>query len=285
MAGPLISVPELHEVVRSPSDLTVLDVRWRLDRPEGRPDYLSGHIPGAVYVDLEAELAHRGDPAAGRHPLPSTPRLEAAARRWGITRGTPVVIYDDLDSVAAARAWWLLSRAGVHDVRVLDGGLRAWVEAGHPLEPGDASPARAGNVVLHTLEPGLSADAAARVAERGVLIDVRHRRLYRGDDDPHDPIAGHIPGARNLPTTVHVTEGRFRSPEVIRANFRLVGADSRVSIGAYCGSGVASAHTVLAGAVAGIAVDLYAGSWSEWSRSRGRRYAVGSSPAGVLLPV
>lgn len=285
MPSPLITVDELHAALTASRGIRVLDVRWRLDRPEGRPDYLDGHIPSAVYVDLESDLAERGDPSEGRHPVPGAERLQRAARRWGLEDGQAVVVYDDLDAVAAARAWWVLRQAGVDDVRVLDGGLRAWTAAGHPLEPGDVTPRRGGGITLTAPDGALTADEAARVAERGVLIDVRHRRLYRGDDDPHDPVAGHIPGARNLPTTVHVENGSFRSPERIRANFALVGAVRGVDIAAYCGSGVASAHTVLAGEIAGLRVDLFAASWSHWSRSRGRRYAVGSSPAGLLLPI
>lgn len=284
MSGPLITVSELRDVLGNNPGACVLDMRWRLDRPEGRPDYLDGHIPGAVYVDLEQELAHRDDPAAGRHPVPARERLEASARRWGVRTGETVYVYDDLQSVAAARAWWLLRGSGV-DVRVVDGGLRAWLAEDLPLQTGDTEPAAWGDITLQPLTGELSSHDAALTADRGVLIDTRHRRLYRGDDDPLDPVAGHIPGARNLPTTVHQQDGRFYDAERIRSNFALVGAVPGRPVGAYCGSGVASAHTVLAGTIAGLDVGLYAGSWSQWSRTRGLQYAVGASPRGVLLPV
>ena len=128
-----MSPDELVQLRASGAVVRLLDVRWRLDRPEGRPDYLAGHLPGAVYVDLDRELSRRGEPSEGRHPLPATADLQEAAQRWGISPGDAVVVYDDVQSVAAARAWWLLSRSGVSDVRVLDGGLRAWADEGHAL--------------------------------------------------------------------------------------------------------------------------------------------------------
>lgn len=285
MASPVISPNELADLIRDGRAPRLLDVRWRLDQPEGRPAYLEGHLPGAVYVDLDHELAERGDPRRGRHPLPSREQLQAAARRWGINSGDTVVAYDDVQSVAAARAWWLLTRSGLADVRVLDGGLRGWIAARLPLETGDVQPRR-GDVVLGEPRGGVvDIDGAQEWPDNGLLLDVRAPERYRGESDPVDPVAGHIPGAVNLPTTVHVAAGRFRSPDEIRAAFTAAGARDGVPIAAYCGSGIAATHTALAGAVAGIDVWVYPGSWSQWSRTRGRLAAVGPAPSLEVIPL
>ncbi|MDL9978822.1 sulfurtransferase [Microbacterium sp. ASV49] len=280
----LIAARELSDLLID-APVRLLDVRWRLDRPEGRPAYLDGHLPGAVYVDFDNELADRGDPRRGRHPLPTREQLQAAARRWGLHPGDTVVAYDDVQSVAAARAWWLLTRSGVADVRVLDGGLRAWIAEELPLALGDVQPRR-GTIELHPIPDGsrIGIDEAEAWPRSGVLLDVRAADRYRGDVEPLDPVAGHIPGAVNVPTTVHLDAGRFRSPEEIRATFAAAGAAEGTRVAAYCGSGVAASHTVLAGAIAGIDVVLYPGSWSEWSRRR-RYAAIGQTPARVVLPV
>ncbi|HWL76942.1 sulfurtransferase [Microbacterium sp.] len=283
--APLISPAELHELLLRDPNVRLLDVRWRLDEPEGRPAYLDGHLPGAVYVDLEHELALRGDPREGRHPVPPRAVLEEAARRWGLRAGDPVVVYDDLHAVAAARAWWLLTHSGVPSVRVLDGGLRGWIAEGLPLETGDVQPRR-GTIQLDDLDPGAVADIddVEDWPWRGTLLDVRAPERYRGDTEPIDPVGGHIPGAVNLPTTVHVHGGRFRSPDELRAAFASVGATEGVPVAAYCGSGIAATHTALAGAVAGVEVTVYPGSWSQWSNTRGRLVAVGSTPAAEVVP-
>lgn len=280
----LITPHELLDLKTSDRAVRLLDVRWRLDRPEGRPEYLEGHLPGAVYVDLDHELARRGEPGDGRHPLPSRQTLQDAARRWGVHDGDTVVVYDDVQSVAAARAWWLLTRSGVSDVRVLDGGLRAWLAAGLPLDTGDVLPRR-GTIELTELSGGIATiDDAQEWSRRGVLLDVRAPERYRGETEPLDPVAGHIPGAVNLPTTTHLHAGRFRDPAQLRAVFSSVGATARVPVAAYCGSGITAAHTALAGAVAGIDVTVFPGSWSQWSNTRGRLVATGPSPAGSVAP-
>ncbi|SIT87824.1 sulfurtransferase [Microbacterium sp. RU33B] len=280
----LISPQELAEDLRAHRPVRLLDVRWRLDQPEGRPAYLEGHLPGAVYVDLDGELADRADPAKGRHPLPSRAQLEEAARRWGVNTGDAVVAYDDLGSVAAARAWWLLSRAGV-DVRVLDGGLRGWLAEGGAVETGDVRPDR-GDVELSEPTDGvIDIDDAADWSRHGVLIDVRAPERYRGESEPLDPVAGHIPGAVNLPTSAQTEAGRFRSAEEIRAAFESVGAAPGADVAAYCGSGIAATHTALAGAIAGIDVAVFPGSWSQWSRTRGRDVATGPTPSREVSPL
>jgi len=286
MPSPLLSPAELLALTRDGRSLRILDVRWRLDEPEGRPAYLDGHLPGAVYVDLERELARRGDPSEGRHPLPLRDQLQAAARRWGIHDGDTVVAYDDVHSVAAARAWWVLSRSGVSDVRVLDGGLRGWLAERLPLETGDVRPRPLGNVELTEISHGIAdIDSAESWPDHGLLLDVRAADRYRGDSEPLDPVAGHIPGAVNLPTTRHLEAGRFRSADEIRAEFASVGVRGGVAVAAYCGSGIAATHTALAGSLAGIDVVVYPGSWSQWSRSRGRLAAVGPAPSLEVVPV
>ncbi|WP_169581170.1 MULTISPECIES: sulfurtransferase [Microbacterium] len=279
---PLLVTPaDLAGLVRSSARVRILDVRWRLDRPDGREDHLDGHIPGAVFVDLERELARPGRPDEGRHPLPATADLQEAARRWGLDDGDVVVVYDDGNSVSAARGWWLLRASGVADVRVLDGGLSAWVEAGFPLEGGEVVPER-GHVTLTGPTAGiLSADDAAAWPENGVLLDARAPERYRGEVEPIDPVAGHIPGARNLPAEVLLDGSRFRDPAALAAAFGAVGADGTAPVAAYCGSGVTAAHTALAGALAGIDVSVFPGSWSAWANTPGRPIATGAEPSDV----
>ncbi|MGW8482023.1 sulfurtransferase [Microbacterium sp. NPDC055903] len=260
----------------------VLDVRWRLDRPEGRPEYVQGHLPGAVYVDLDRELARRGQPEQGRHPLPELADLQRAARGWGVRNGDLLVAYDDNRSVAAARLWWLLRGRGV-EVRVLDGGIRSWVSEGLPLEGGDVRP-EPGDVVLgESGALGVAIDDVERFLDGGVLLDVRTPEQYSGAQTSLDPIGGHIPGAVNLPAMATVTgDGRLREPDALRRIFATAGIDGRTPVAVYCGSGVAAMHTALALEQSGIRAHVYTGSWSEWSNRRGRPVAVGILPNGRL---
>jgi len=278
----LISPRELQGELESGRPVRLLDVRWRLDVPEGRPEYVAGHLPGAVYVDLERELSKRGYPEDGRYPLPDVESLEASVQRWGVRTGDLVVVYDDNDAVAAARAWWLLRRRGL-EVRVLDGGLRAWVGHGYPLERGDFAPSR-GNARLTAADPGaVTMDEAARAPIEGYLIDVRAPEHYRGLAPGLDPVAGHIPGALNIPVIAHIArDGTFRSPAEIRAVLDAFGIDASRPITLYCGAGISSAHSALAYAEAGIETTIYPGSWSQWSRSPRRPVAVGRTPADAL---
>ncbi|MDY0910996.1 sulfurtransferase [Microbacterium sp. CFBP9034] len=276
---PLLVTPAQLAALRdSAPRVAVLDVRWRLDRPDGHPDYLAGHIPGAVWVDLDRELASHHAPEDGRHPLPSLETLQAAARRWGLDDGDVVVVYDDWNSLAAARAWWLLRRSGVADVRVLDGGFRAWTDAGHPLETDDVVPEPGAVTLKPILDGVLTTDGAAQWPAAGVLLDSRAPERYRGDVEPLDPRAGHIPGARNLPAAAVLEAGRFRDAAALRAAFAEVGATPDVPVAAYCGSGITAAHTALAGALAGLEVTVYPGSWSAWSNTPGRPVATGAEP-------
>ncbi|MFH8519038.1 sulfurtransferase [Streptomyces gelaticus] len=272
---PIITASEYASESAGPRPPVLLDVRWQLGGPHGRPDYEAGHIPGAVFVDLDAELA---GPAGrgGRHPLPDPEEFGAVMRRAGVSRDTPVVVYDGGQGWAAARAWWLLCWTGHPDVRVLDGGLAAWPgelqqEIPAPTE-GDFRP-----------EPGalplLDADGAAVLARSGLLLDARAAERYRGDVEPIDRVGGHIPGAVSAPTSENTgDDGRFLSAQALAVRFKELGADQAGEIGVYCGSGVSGAHEVLALAVAGIPAALYAGSWSEWSGDESRPVATGPEP-------
>ncbi|MEV4772437.1 sulfurtransferase [Micromonospora humida] len=279
---PLIEPDRLAAELARPDAPTLLDVRWRLAGPPGRDDYVAGHLPGAVFVDLDADLC--GPPgAAGRHPLPDPAALQVALRAAGVRTGHPVVVYDGGDGLAAARAWWTLRWAGHRPVRVLAGGWPAWCAAGLPqtvevptVTPGDV-----------TVRPGalpvLDADAAAALAaaDDGVLIDVRAAPRYRGETEPIDPVAGHVPGAVNLPAPGYVTEGRYPAADVLRDRFAAVGVRADAPVGAYCGSGVTAAQAVLALHLAGRPdAALYVGSWSGWVADGSRPVATGPTPGG-----
>jgi len=253
-------------------------VRWQLGDPRGREHYWSGHIPGAQYLDLPGDLAGQRNVREGRHPLPSPEDFEDAMRRVGIDNDSRVVIYDDLGNTSAARAWWLLRQAGV-DVRVLAGGIRGWQAEGFEVATDDVSP-EPGDIVLEEIgRDALSIDEAAAFPESGVLLDVRAPERYRGETEPLDPVAGHIPGARNLPTLLHLDpEGRILDPETVRKTFADVGVTPGTPVAAYCGSGVTAAHTALILHEVGIEAKVFPGSWSQWSNTPGRPVATGDQP-------
>lgn len=258
----------------------LLDVRWALGDPHGREHHRAGHLPGAVYVPLDTELAaHSDDPRDGRHPLPDVAALQTAARRWGVRADRPVVVYDATGGLAAGRAWWLLRWAGHDDVRLLDGGLAAWTAAGLPVESGDVPDPEPGDVVLTGgALPVLDADSAAALARDGLLLDARAGERYRGETEPVDPRAGHVPGAVSAPTGDNLApDGRFRDPAALRARFAALGALDR-PVGVYCGSGVTAAHQVAALAAVGVRAALYPGSWSAWSNDPARPVATGAQP-------
>jgi thiosulfate/3-mercaptopyruvate sulfurtransferase len=279
----IVSASDLASGLTGPNPPVLLDVRWQLTAAkasgeppfDGRAAYEAGHLPGAVYVDLDRELASAPG-AGGRHPLPDLARFGAAMRRAGVSSRRPVVVYDGGQGWAAARAWWLLRWTGHPDVRVLDGGLPAWEG---PLEKSVPAPAEGD----FTPEPGaaglLDADAAAALARSGVLLDARAGERYRGEVEPIDPVAGHIPGAVSAPTTQNVgADGRFLPAEKLRERFKGLGVSEGSRVGVYCGSGVSAAHEVLALAIAGLPAELYVGSWSEWSSDPDRPVAVGPDP-------
>jgi thiosulfate/3-mercaptopyruvate sulfurtransferase len=281
---PLVDVESLASELAGGVPPVLLDVRWRLGGPPGIDSYSAGHLPGAAFVNLDSDLA--GSPGSGgRHPLPTAADFEAAMRRLGVRSGYPVVVYDDGDSTIAARAWWTLRYFGHDQVRVLDGGFRAWADAGQPVavdepatEAGDFT-ATAGQLPL------LDAAGAAALARSGVLLDARAGERYRGEVEPVDPAAGHIPGAVSAPTAANVgPDGRFLPPAELRRRFEGLGVTAGQSgvldlgIGAYCGSGVTAAHEVLALELAGVPASLYVGSWSAWTADPSRPIATGPDP-------
>ncbi|MEY9989023.1 thiosulfate/3-mercaptopyruvate sulfurtransferase [Streptomyces sp. V4I8] len=274
------TVTELRELLASDEPPALLDVRWALGDPHGRGHHAEGHIPGAVYVDLDTELAAPPSPRGGRHPLPSIGELQEAARRWGVRQGQHVVVYDDLGNTAAARAWWLLRYAGVSGVTLLDGALGAWRSAGLPLESGVPAEQPYGDVVLEAGGlPITDADGAARLAAEGLLLDARAGERYRGEVEPVDPRAGHIPGAVSAPTGENLAaDGTFLPAGDLRERFEERGAATAGRIGVYCGSGVTAAHQIAALEIAGFAAVLFPGSWSAWSADPDRPAAKGSHP-------
>ena len=269
----LVGAQALAVALAGEAPPVVLDVRWALGVTDGREQHRAAHVPGAVYVDLETELAAPPSPAAGRHPLPDPGDLQAAARRWGVRAARPVVVYDAVGGTSAARAWWLLRWAGHDDVRILDGGLAAWRAAGLPLEEGEVRPEPGDVVVTPGGMPVLDADGAADLAASGVLLDARAGERYRGEVEPVDPRAGHVPGAVSAPTTENLADdGTFLPARALRERFAGLGAlpgatpdGARPAVGVYCGSGVTAAHEVAALATLGVDAALYAGSWSQWS--------------------
>lgn len=293
-AYPLISVSELAPALESGAPPLLLDVRWKVGGPPGIDSYRAGHIPGAVFVDLDTALA--GPPGVGgRHPLPGTGDFEAAMRAAGVRDDQPVVVCDEADGTIAARAWWLLRYYGHGHVRVLDGGFRAWQDAGESAATADDSAPAAGDF---TARPGhmpmVDATGAAELAGSGILLDARAPARYRGETEPIDAVAGHIPGALSAPTAENVTAtGQFKSAAELRDRFSALGVEfgseggdsgdsggsREPAVGAYCGSGVTAAHEVLALELAGSPAALYVGSWSGWITDPDRPVATGPQPS------
>ncbi|MDI5979926.1 sulfurtransferase [Amycolatopsis magusensis] len=280
--SPLITTAELAGLLDGPPDSrpTVLDVRWRLAGPPGVESFRAGHIPSAVFADLDTALA--GPPGeGGRHPLPEPAALQEALRLAGVDEGRLVVAYDDADSSVAARAWWLLRWAGHAEVAVLDGGFAAWEAEGRPVTTEEEVPAPGNIEVRPGGMPVLNADEAAELARDGVLLDARAPERYAGETEPIDPRAGHIPGARNAPFSAHAgADGHWRAPADLAGHFAGLGVDATTPVGAYCGSGVTASSVVLALEIAGhpAPASLYTGSWSHWSRDPERPAATGHEP-------
>jgi thiosulfate/3-mercaptopyruvate sulfurtransferase len=262
--APLVDPDTLLGALAATPAPTLLDVRWRLGGPSGRRAYDEGHLPGARFVDLDRDLA--GPPGAGgRHPLPDPAAFTAAMRRCGVDADRDVVVYDEVDATAAARAWWLLRYFGHSRVRVLDGGYRVWVSAGYPVVTDEPAPGT-GTFRAHPGHlPLLDADSAVVLAREGVLLDARAAARYRGEAEPIDPVAGHIPGAVSAPTSDNLAAtGRLLPAAELGERFAALGAAPGTEVGVYCGSGVTAAHEVLALTVAGVPAALYVGSWSDW---------------------
>lgn len=280
----LVTVEDVSSHLGDPG-WVIADCRYNLMDPEaGRRSYLEGHVPGARYVHLHDDLA--GEPLTdhGRHPLPSPEALTELFSRLGIDESVQVVVYDQADAGIAARLWWLLRYMSHDKVAVIDGGIRAWQSAGFPLESGSseiqrkAFRGRARREWVVTL---------GEVPGQACLVDARAEARYRGEEEPLDPVAGHIPGALNHPFGENVqSDGRFRSPRELLARFeKTLGDHAPESAVYYCGSGVTACQLLLAAAHAGLPPGrLYAGSWSEWSRDPGRPVASGPEPGSPLVP-
>ncbi len=282
----IVSAPSLAgELAGDPAGrpgLVLLDARWRLGGPPGLDSYRTGHLPGAVFVDLDRDLSGPPGPA-GRHPLPDPAVFQAAMRAAGVSRDRPVVVYDDGDGLPAARGWWMLRYHGHRDVRVLDGGYRAWLAAGLAVTTAAAAPAPGDFTAQPGHMPVLDASAAGAMARGGLLFDARSAERYRGENEHVDPVAGHIPGAVSAPSAGNLNpDGTFKSAAELADRFASLGAgpgpagaDAAPAVGAYCGSGVTAAHEVLALALAGIPAALYVGSWSDWITDPSRPVATG----------
>lgn len=280
-AGPLIDVSDLHTALESDNPPVILDVRWSLAGAD-RPAFAGRHIPGAIFVDLDTELT--APPGlGGRHPLPERPVLQNLLCRAGIHDTTPVVVCGERDASNAARAWWLLRWGGHSNVRVLDGGIEAWQQAGFPVATGEDGWPGGGTrwVAAGRMRmPTVDADGAASMGRDhgAVLLDARAPERYRGEVEPVDPVAGHIPGAVNLPLdAIHRPDGRLREVAELRQLFESVGIHDDVPVAASCGSGVNACALILAGAMAGYRFSLYPGSYSGWC-ALGREVQTGPGP-------
>jgi thiosulfate/3-mercaptopyruvate sulfurtransferase len=245
----------------------VVDVRWYLDKTRrGRDAYAAGHIPGAVFFDLDHDLsAPVVDASRGRHPWPSEELVSRVMGRAGIGAGTQVVAYDDQAGAIAARLWYVLRAHGHDDVALLDGGFTKWVGEGRPVETAVATPKPA--TFVARLRPGAIVSKADVAAGQPLVLDARAAPRYAGESEPIDSRAGHIPGARNAPYAGNLSSDRFpvfRSPAELRAGYEALGAGREEPV-VYCGSGVTACHDLVALHVAGLSGRLYPGSWSEWS--------------------
>jgi thiosulfate/3-mercaptopyruvate sulfurtransferase len=275
-AGYFVGASELSALLAAEKPPVLLDVRNANGVPDGRPDYEAGHIPGAVYVDLPTELVGPRNDRSGAGPLPLVADLQASARRWGISNGDSVVVYDNVAGTKAGRAWFVLRWAGIEDVRLLDGGYAAWQAAGYETSTKEPDP-QPGDVDLSTgYLPVLDADAAARLARSGVLLDARGYAQYRGSVEGGVRIGGHIPGAISAATQENLgADGLLLDEEQLRARFAALGVDGSKAVGLYCGSGVAAAHELAVLSSLGLPASLYVGSFTEWSSDPARPVETG----------
>ena len=278
----LMPVTDLMQRLDDP-DLVVVDCRFSLAEPDqGRRDYVQSHIPGAVYAHLDADLASTITSDSGRHPLPAPAEFVATVRRWGVSSESQIVVYDDVGGAIAARAWWLLHWMGHEATALLDGGFAAWVANSLPVSaavesrsPGSFSgePVLGMSIDVEELEGRLGSD------EDFLLVDARDSARFRGEQEPIDPVAGHVPGARNLPFNQSLgPDGRFLSPDELKRLWEPLKPGQAGEWAVMCGSGVTACHLALSARIAGLpAPRLYVGSWSEWLRQPGRGVGTGDS--------
>lgn len=279
----LIDVADLRRELDA-ADCRVIDCRFDLMHPEqGRAEYLAGHVPGAVYADLDRDLAGPVTDHSGRHPLPDPAVFKATLERFGIADDTQVVVYDHAGGAVAARLWWLLRWIGHTRVAILDGGFKAWSAAGERLETD--VPRYSATELPITPDPGLVAtsDEIAASLDEGrdpMLVDARDRARFAGEREPIDTVAGHIPGALNFPFSENLDgDGRWKAPGELRRMWAaLLASESPPPFVVMCGSGVTACHLVLSAEVAGFrAPRVYVGSWSEWIRDPARPVAGGDA--------
>jgi thiosulfate/3-mercaptopyruvate sulfurtransferase len=269
MIPPVVDIAWLRE---HRDRVVVADVRWYLDGRPGRDAYDRGHVPGAIFVDLDRRLAAAGTPAEGRHPLPDPDAFAQSMADLGIGDRDVVVAYDDAGGVVAARLVWMLRVTG-HDAALLDGGLQAW-DGELETEPAQRPPATFSAVAW---PPDRLASADDAADPTNIVLDARTRDRYLGLDDPVDSRWGHVPGAHSLPCRENVdASGRLLPVEDLRRRFEAVGVDPATPVVSYCGSGVNACHTLLALEHAGLGTGrLFPGSWSQWSNDASRPVATG----------
>ncbi len=278
----LVTTEWLAEHLNDPG-VCIADVRWYLfDKDKnGRQEYLNGHIPGAVFIDVDAHLSSPRGQGPGRHPLPRPEVFAQAASAAGITPATHVIAYDDRGGASAARLWWLLRYFGHEQASLLDGGITLWIAQGHPLQK--EIPVVSPSTFIPQPRPAMVVDGETvdrlRNDPRALVLDVRAPERYEGRVEPIDPIAGHIPGAKSAPYTENLREDqRFRDPAELRKRFEKLGAGKAEKIVSYCGSGINASQNVFTLELAGFEHPLlYEGSWSDWSRTPGRPVATGKS--------
>ena len=267
-SAPLIDVDALADKLDT---VVVADCRWQLDDPAaGVHAYAQRHIPGAIYVSLDDALSDMSNQNAGRHPLPDKQGFATTLGHLGIDNDSTVIAYDDAGGAYASRLWWMLRWVGHSKVALLDGGWRGWLSADRPTATGPVNRAATSFVVGPETMPTVDRAAVGGRDQAAVLVDARAPERFRGDVEPADPAAGHIPGAVNAPFADNLVDGRFLDAAVLRGRFADLGVTGDIETTVYCGSGVTACHDILAMEVAGLApASLYPGSWSEWSRAGG----------------
>lgn len=284
LPGPIVSAAWLLEHATH-TDLRIVDVRWSLAGRPGRELYGVGHIPGAIFLDLDHDISAPRGSGPGRHPIPDPGRLARVLSERGIGDEHAVVAYDDAGGTVASRIWWLFEHFGHPGMAaVLDGGVSAWTDAGGiltatpPVHP--AAAWRAGAPRTDDVVDAATVDAQ-RLHPNTLLLDVRAPERYRGEVEPIDPRAGHIPGAVNAPAAGNLgPDGRLLPSAALADRFRAIGAADGRRVIAACGSGVNATQTILAMRLAGINAQLYEGSWSDWSSDSARPVAIGPEPGG-----